>query len=264
MTTPLFHYTDLLASVKQRIRQGQARAVLAANAELIALYWDVGRMIHERQRQEGWGAGVIPRLARDIRNELPEVKGFSERNIGRMIAFYRTYSEDTEFLPQPVAKIETPEKVPQPVAQMDFRAILQRLAAKIPWGHNILLLEKVKDLSARLWYMQQVVEHGYARETLTSMIKSRAHERHGKTVSNFSDRLPSDQSALVVQALKDPYIFDFLTLEEPFHERELETELVRHLENFCWNWGRALPLWGGSIVWRWARRITTLTCSSTT
>jgi len=244
MTTPLFHYTDLLASVKQRIRQGQARAVLAANAELIALYWDVGRMIHERQRQEGWGAGVIPRLARDIRNELPEVKGFSERNIGRMIAFYRTYSEDTEFLPQPVAKIETPEKVPQPVAQMDFRAILQRLAAKIPWGHNILLLEKVKDLSARLWYMQQVVEHGYARETLTSMIKSRAHERHGKTVSNFSDRLPSDQSALVVQALKDPYIFDFLTLEEPFHERELETELVRHLEKFLLELGQGFAFVG--------------------
>ena len=147
MTTSLFHYADLLTSVKQRIRQGQARAVMAANAELISLYWDVGRMINERQRLEGWGAGVIPRLSLDIRNELPEIKGFSERNIGRMIAFYRAYSEDTEFLPQPVAKIETSVKMPHPVAQTDSRIFLQQLAAKIPWGHNILLLEKVKGKS---------------------------------------------------------------------------------------------------------------------
>lgn len=231
MSLEIAHYVDLLALVKQRIRQGQTRAVMAANVELITLYWDVGRMIHERQQQEGWGAGVIPRLALDIRNELPEVKGFSERNIGRMIAFYRAYSGTESILPQPVAKSGADEKVPQ-------------LVANIPWGHNILLLEKVKDLVSRLWYMEQVVEHGYSREILFSMIKSRAHERRGMAVTNFTDRLPPLQSDLVQQTLKDPYIFDFLTLDEPFHERELETELVRHLEKFLLELGQGFAFVG--------------------
>ena len=243
MTTSLFHYTDLLASVKQRIRQGQARAVLAANAELITLYWDVGRMIHERQQLEGWGTGVIPRLARDIRNELPEVKGFSERNIGYMIRFAREYGS-VPILQQPVAKLATPENVPQPVAQEGAPAFLQQLVAKIPWGHTILLMEKVKDLTERFWYMEQVVEHGLVRDALATMIKSRAHARHGKAVSNFADLLPPAHSDIVRQTLKDPYIFDFLTIEEPFHERELETELIRHLEKFLLELGQGFAFVG--------------------
>ncbi len=127
------------------------------------------------------------------------------------------------------------EKVPQPVAQIpetDSLPILQRLVAQIPWGHNILLMEKIKDLPARLWYMRQTIEQGWGRDTLAAMIKGMAHDRQGRAVSNFAVRLPSPQSELARQLLKDPYVFDFLTLEEPFHERELETGLVRHLEKF--------------------------------
>ncbi|HEY6873895.1 MAG TPA: PDDEXK nuclease domain-containing protein [Geobacteraceae bacterium] len=244
MSLDLVHYTELLGQIKQRIRQGQTRAVMAANAEMIALYWDVGKLLHERQQQEGWGRAVIPRLARDIHNELPDVKGFSERNIGRMVAFYRAYSDDTVILPQSVAKLAEGDKAPQPVAQTATPAILQQLAAKIPWGHNILLMEKVKNLSARLWYMQQIVEHGYVRDTLLSMIIDRSYERHGKAVNNFDLHLPPAQSGLVKQALKDPYLFDFLTLEEPFHERELETELIRHLEKFLLELGQGFAFVG--------------------
>lgn len=244
MSLDLVHYSDLLGQIKQRIRQGQARAVLSANAEMITTYWDVGKILHERQQKEGWGRAVIPRLAKDIHNELPEVKGFSERNIGRMVAFYRAYSGDKLILPQPVAKLTEGKKVPQPVAQTDIPAILQQLVAKIPWGHNILLMEKVKDLSARLWYMQQIVEHGYVRDTLLSMVMNRAYERHGKSVNNFDIHLPPAQSGLVQQALKDPYIFDFLTIEEPFHERELETGLIRHLEKFLLELGQGFAFVG--------------------
>jgi len=244
MSFDLVHYTDLLGQIKHRIRQGQARAVLSANAEMITTYWDVGKILHERQQQEGWGRAVIPRLAKDIHNELPEVKGFSERNIGRMVAFYRAYSDDKLILPQPVAKLAEGKKVPQPVAQTATPAILQQLVAKIPWGHNILLMEKVKDLAARFWYMQQIIEHGYVRDTLLSMVINRAYERHGKSVNNFDVHLPPAQSGLVQQALKDPYIFDFLTLEEPFHERELETELIRHLEKFLLELGQGFAFVG--------------------
>ena len=113
----LVQYADLLSQIKQRIRHGQTLAVMSANAEMIGTYWDVGKMINDRQKLEGWGAAVIPRLSRDIHNELPDIKGFSERNIKRMLSFYREYSSCSEIVPQAVAQIETSGKVPQLVAQ---------------------------------------------------------------------------------------------------------------------------------------------------
>lgn len=241
MTTPLFHYTDLLASVKQRIRQGQTRAVMAANAEMINMYWDVGRMIHERQQLEGWGAGVIPRLARDIRNELPEVKGFSERNIKLMVQFYREYPVLIPIGQRAVAQL--PEQM-FPADTGSNAVLMQQLVAQLLWGHNVLLMQKVKNIATRNWYAQAVIEHGWSRDVLNLMINSRVHERQGKAVTNFEVRLPPAQSDMVQQALKDPYIFDFLTMEEPFHERELETELIRHLEKFLLELGQGFAFVG--------------------
>jgi len=252
LTTDLTFYADLLGDIKARIRQAQIKATLSANAEMILLYWDIGHMIHERQQREGWGAAVIPRLSRDIRNELPEEKGFSERNIKRMLRFHREYPDTLPKVPQPVAQLQSAKnteqvKVPQPVALMpanELSANLQQLVAKIPWGHNILLMERVKDLPTRLWYMQQTIEQGWSRDTLGQMIKSSAHNRQGEAITNFQQRLPSPQSELANQLLKDPYIFDFLTLEEPFHERELETGLVRHLEKFLLELGQGFAFVG--------------------
>jgi predicted nuclease of restriction endonuclease-like (RecB) superfamily len=252
MRQDLIQYGKLLTQIKDRIRRAQVKATLSANAEMILMYWDIGRMIHERQQHEGWGTKVIPRLSLDIRNELPEVKGFSERNLKRMIAFYREYSLLSANGPQAVAHLPSGEndnvkKVPQAVAQLpasDSSENLQQLVAKIPWGHHILLMEKIKDLPARLWYMRQIIEQGWSRNVLGLMIKSNAHERQGAAVTNFEKRLPDPQSDLARQALKDPYIFDFLTLTEPFQERELETELVKHLEKFLLELGRGFAFIG--------------------
>jgi predicted nuclease of restriction endonuclease-like (RecB) superfamily len=243
----LTFYADLLSEIKTRIRQAQVKATLSANAEMILMYWDIGRMIHERQRKKGWGAGVIPHLAKDIRNDMPEVKGFSERNIGRMIAFYREYPNPQTILPRAVAKIGSNRKMPQPVAKLsdsDQRSDLMPLITRIPWAHNILLMEKVKELPSRLWYMQQIIGQGWSRDTLNLMIKSSAHKRQGAAVSNFQQRLPDPQSDLAQQALKDPYIFDFLTLTEPFEERELEVGLVKHLEKFLLELGQGFAFVG--------------------
>ena len=251
-------YASLLTEVKGRIRSAQVRATLSANAEMLAMYWDVGRMIEQRQKAEGWGAGVIPRLSRDIRNELPEVKGFSERNIGYMIRFAREYPQGGPILQLPVAKlggaakrqravaqIEAGKNVPQPAAQMDEALpILQQAAAKLPWAHHVSLMEKVKDMAARYWYMAAAVEQGWSRDVLTAMIKSNAHDRQGKAVTNFDSHLPAPQSDLAREVLKDPYIFDFLTMEEPFHEREMETGLVRHLEKFLLELGKGFAFVG--------------------
>ena len=191
----------------------------------------MGRLIHDRQQEEGWGASIIPRLARDIVNELPEVRGFSERNLKRMLRFYREYCIDAgELQTDSVADL----KVPQPVAL-------------IPWGHNAVLLEKVKDRSVRLWYAEQTYNQGWSRATLQQMIRNRAHERQGKAVTNFDQRLPLYQSELAQQHLKDPYIFDFLTIDQPFRERELEVGLLEHLEAFLIELGNGVRLRGAPI-----------------
>ena len=250
MNSDLVFYGSLLKEIKDRIRQAQIRAAVSANAEMIVMYWDIGRIIHQRQQMEGWGAGIIPRLAKDIRNELPEVKGFSERNIGYMVRFFREYREPP-ILQQAVAKLpgsptkdETLLHSWEKTAPKGNHLKLQQHVAKIPWGHNILLMEKVKDLPIRLWYIQQSIEHGWGRDTLAAMIRKKAYERHGQAVSNFSTRLPAPQSELASRMLKDPYLFDFLTLEEPFHERELETGLIRHLENFLLELGSGFAFVG--------------------
>ena len=250
MNFEVIFYSELLGEIKNRIRQAQVRASLSANSEMIFMYWDIGRMIHERQKEKGWGTGIIPRLAADLKNELPKIKGFSERNINRMLAFFREYPAKS-FLPQPVAKLneskDISKKMPQPAAQLpdkDNFTNLQQLVAKIPWGHNILLIEKVKDLSSRHWYIKQTICQGWSRATLAAMIKGKAYERQGTAVSNFETRLPSPQSELAKELFKDPYIFDFLTIEEPFHERELETGLVRHLEKFLLELGSGFAFVG--------------------
>ena len=242
----------LLKEIKSRIQQGQTRAMLAVNAELVQLYWDIGSIIAARQQQEGWGAAVIPRLSRELLNQLPEVKGFSERNIKSMLAFYRQYPDPSEFVqqaaaqlpgrpisPQPVAKTRKAGKVPQPAAQLHDSVLWS-----IPWYHHVVLMEKVKDRATRLWYMQQTLANGWSRNVLLAMIQSEAHARQGQAITNFERLLPPPQSDLVQQTLKDPYIFDFLTLQEPFHERELETNLLHQLERFLLELGQGFAFVG--------------------
>jgi predicted nuclease of restriction endonuclease-like (RecB) superfamily len=246
-------YPSLLANIKDRIRTAQVRAAFSANAELIRLYWDIGRAITARQRQEGWGAGVIPRLARDLHNELPEVKGFSERNLKYMIRFYREY-DTAPIVQQPAAQLPRAQDLtsvseisPPPAAKLaDASALVmvQQLAAQLPWFHHVLLMEKVRHLPTRVWYMQQTILNGWSRNTLSLQIAARAYERAGRAVTNFAERLPPSQSDLAAQTLKDPYIFDFLALEEPFHERELETRLLAHVQKFLLEWGQGFAFIG--------------------
>ncbi len=207
----LSFYRDLLGDIKTRVRQGQHRAALAANAEMISLYWDIGRMIAARQKEEGWGTGVIPRLAADLKNELPEEKGFSERNLKYMIRFAREYDAKSimqrSVAPLPAPGQTNPEqpesepnsKVPPSVALLDdgtMLPILQRSVAKLPWGTNITLMEKIEHLPTRLWYACQAIKQGWTRDTLTAQIKNRAHERQGAAITNFATTLPEAHATL--------------------------------------------------------------------
>ncbi len=252
MGNELAGYADLLSEVKQRIRHAQTRAVLSANREMLALYWDIGRIIIERQEVEGWGAGVLRKLAQDLKSEIPSIKGFSERNLKRMTQFYREYPGLAEIGPPLVAQFNeksvSDKKGPPAVAPKavsgDPSENVRRLVTRLPWAHNILLIQKIKDLPTRLWYMQQTIEQGWSRNVLQMMIENNAHERQGEAVTNFEVHLPAPQSDLAQQALKDPYIFDFLTLDKPFRERELETGLVQHLEKFLLELGAGFAFVG--------------------
>lgn len=252
-------YPALLADIKQRVRHAQTRAMLAVNAELIRLYWDIGALIEQRQKREGWGTAVIPRLAKDLHNELPEEKGFSERNIKRMLAFYREYPHlaasagSTEKVPQAVAQIAAKGKWPQVVAQRPQDPAPAAEAGptfspepllSLPWGHHAELIAKVKNPSVRQWYMRAAIENGWSRNILVMQIETAAHQRQGKAASNFALRLPPPDSDLVQHTLKDPYLFDFLTLEAGFHERELETSLIAHLEKFLLELGQGFAFVG--------------------
>jgi len=245
-------YGPLLAELKSQVRAAQVKAALSVNAHLVWLYWQVGHRIAQQQTKEGWGAGVIPRLAADLHAEFPELKGFSERNIGYMIRFAREYGAPA-ILQQAAALL--PESsatsiVPQAAAQLspdDPISILQQLAAKLPWFHHVILMEKVKDRATRIWYMQRAIEHGWSRAVLTVQIETKAHRRMGKAQTNFAQTLPSPQSDLAQQVLKDPYTFDFLTLSAEARERELEQGLTEHIQKFLLELGVGFAFVGRQV-----------------
>jgi len=202
----LQEYNTFLVDIQNSIKLAQQKAFHSVNKEMITLYFTIGSMIYKRQKELGWGAKVIDKLSHDISKEFPEMKSFSTRNMKRMLRFYKEYSDEFS-------------KVPLLVAQ-------------IPWTHNIILLEKIKDKELRYWYIQKVLENGWSKDVMSLMIKNELHKREGNLVSNFQNVLPANESDLVQQSFKDPYLFDFLTITEPFKERELENVLIKNMEKF--------------------------------
>lgn len=210
-------YSEFLVELKRRIKESQLKAVISANSELILLYWDIGREILERQDKEGWGAKIIERLAVDLKNEFPDMKGFSPRNLKYMRQFSLLFP-DFEFVQQAVAQI--------------------------PWGHTVRLMELVKEAKQREWYIFKIKEHGWSRNILVHQIESGLYHRQGKGVSNFSRTLPSPQSDLARQTLKDPYLFGFLTLDGDAEEREIEKQLTFHITKFLLELGAGFAFIG--------------------
>jgi predicted nuclease of restriction endonuclease-like (RecB) superfamily len=198
-------YPALLTDLKRRIRESQLRASLSVNRELVLLYWQIGREILVRQTRERWGAKVIDRLAADLKQAFPEMKGFSPRNLKYMRAFAEAWPD---------------------------LAIVQQVVAQIPWGHQVRLLEQVKDPGERDWYVRATIQHGWSRDALVHQIATGLCRRSGKAVTNFETTLPPLQSDLAQQITKDPYTFDFLSLGEEAQERDLERGLLGQLRRF--------------------------------
>jgi predicted nuclease of restriction endonuclease-like (RecB) superfamily len=214
-------YAETLGEIKRRIRDERLRVVLAANSAMVLLYWDVGRVILDRQERAGWGAKVVDRLAADLAEAFPDMRGFSPRSLKYMRAFAAAWPD---------------------------REIVQQLAAQIPWFHNCILLDRVSDPVQREWYVRETIENGWSRNILALQIQGRAHDREGKALSNFKTTLPPADSDLAGQIFKDPYLFDFLGTADPRREREVEQALVDHIQRFLLELGTGFAFVGRQVL----------------
>lgn len=199
------NYETFLQDLKEDIRRSQVEAAQNLNQHIILLYWRIGQNILERQQREGWGAKVIVRLAKDLHREFPHMQGFSRTNLLYMRTFAESYPDE---------------------------AIVQDVVSKIPWGHNIKIIELTKDPAQRLWYAKKTRENSWSRNVLQLQIESDLYSRQGAATTNFARTLPQPQSDLAQQLIKDPYSLNFLSLEETIQERDLEIALVKHIRDF--------------------------------
>ena len=221
LTPPPAGYADWLLDLKSRIHTSQQRATLAVNRELVLLYWQIGRDILTRQAQQGWGAKVIERLAHDLREAFPEMKGFSRANLMYMRSFAENWPD---------------------------AAIVQQAVGQLPWGHNLVLLTKLKAPAERLAYAQSAIQHGWSRNMLNIHIETRLLERTGNAVTNFEVTLPKPQSDLARESLKDPYRLDFLGLSKEAGERAIENALVKHVTEFLLELGAGFAFVGRQVL----------------
>lgn len=210
-------YKELLKEIKDRVKSSQLKAAIAVNREMISLYWEIGSRVLEKQKKEGWGAKTIEKLAKDLKSSFPDMKGFSKTNLKNMVQFAKEYP--------------------------DFE-IGQQAVGQIPWGHNVVIMQKVNNQEERLWYVHETIKNGWSRMVLTTWIENQLYRRQGKAITNFKETLPSLQSDLAEQTLKDPYCFDFLTLRDGFEEKELENGLLVHIQKFLLELGAGFAFVG--------------------
>ena len=217
MQKSLQSYISTLENIKKQISESRIKAALSVNAEMICLYWKIGFMILERQKESKWGDKILETLSKDLSEAFPDMKGFSKRNIFYMRRFAEIYS--------------------------DFQFV-QQAAAQIPWFHNILIIQASDSTKEREFYIKETIKNGWSRNVLEMQVKSDLYNRQGKTINNFKKTLSPTQSDLVNQTLKDPYIFDFLTIGKEASEREIEKELINYITKFLLELGKGFAFLG--------------------
>ena len=214
-------YVTTLASIKERIRTDRQRTILAANAAMVLLYWDIGKLILDRQKQEGWGAKIIDHLSSDLRTAFPGMQGLSPRNLKYMRSFAATWPDSQ---------------------------IVQQVAAQIPWFHNVVLMNKIKDTPTRLWYAKKASDEGWSRNVLVNQIETRLHSRKGQAVTNFGETLPAGESDMAIEIFKDPYLLDFLGSATHRTEKQIEQALVDHIQSFLLELGAGFAFVGRQVL----------------
>ena len=212
-------YYSWLKELKHKVRLVQIKAAVKVNSELLQFYWELGQDIVDKQRNAKWGDGFLKQLSIDLSSEFPDMKGFSLSNLKYIKQWYLFYSQEIGKSQQAVGQ--------KPIAKQAVSQLVQ-----IPWGHNIAIISKCKNLDEALFYIQKTIQNNWSRSVLTHHIESDLFKREGKAITNFKATLPEPQSDLARETLKDPYNFDFLTLTEKHNEKELENALINHVTKF--------------------------------
>ncbi len=211
-------YKKFIQDIKQRIQTAQIKAAVTVNQGLLRLYWDLAERIVSKQQESAWGDGFLVQMSRDLQTEFPGMKGFSKRNLELMRQWYRFWSDELEFA--------------------------QQLVSQIPWGHNLVIIGKIKNIEEAAFYVQKTIQNSWSRAVLTHQIESGLYQRAGKAITNFQTALPAPHSDLARQTLKDPYNFDFLMLREKHDEQELENALIDHITRFLLELGSGFSYLG--------------------
>ena len=222
-------YRQWLTDLKLRIRRSQIKAAVKVNIELLRLYWDLGQDIVTRQLESAWGSGFFSHLSDDLRSEFPHLKGFSYSNLKYCKQFYLFYNQNNTIRQQLVGEFE-------------YHPIFQ-----IPWGHHIHIMSKSKSVQEALFYVHKTLENGWSRAVLMHFVESDLYVAQGKSLTNFSRLLPEPQSDLANEIVKDPYNFDFITLTEPYRERELEDALTANITKFLVELGQGFAYVGRQV-----------------
>lgn len=245
------NYATLLRQIRQRVLLAQHRAIYTANEEMLRMYWDIGGMLQQNLNADGWGKKTLQRLAEDLKNEYSEIKGFTMRNMQYMVQFFNEYNQDLTMVKRSGT---TPTKSqthisPQgaitksPISQFgeyNFTLPIRHL----DWTHNLVLMQQVKDIRARYWYMIQSITLHWTTRYLQEAIKLDYYGKHGALANNFTETLPAPEAGEVKAMLKDPYIFDMLTFTDRYNERDVEIGLVRHVEKFLMEMGAGFAFMG--------------------
>ena len=231
-------YKIWLADLKLRIRSVQIKAALAVNSALIEFYWELGKVIAEKENV--WGSKLIEQVAKDLKAEFPEMQGLSSSNLKyckRFYTFYRSLISQ-----QPVDQLA--KQTFEVTALHTGIEFDQLFVTQIPWGHNILIFTKSTNTEEARFYIRQTIGNSWSRDILAAQIRSNLYERSGKAISNFLKVLPNPMSDLAQQTLKDPYVFDFMTMAQPYKERDIENQLIKHITKFLLELGKGFAFLG--------------------
>ena len=228
-------------NLKNDIRRSQIKAIVKVNAEMLRLYWRMGAEICEKQKTASWGDGWLKELSRELMSEFPDMKGFSYRNLQYIRQWYQFYNEQVTIVQQVVAQLD------DGIGQQPVAKIEEDVFFSVPWGHHLYIISQCKDVDKAIFYLNQTVEQGWSRAVLLNFIDTELYERQGKAVTNFDRLLADEQSDLAKQTLKDPYNFDFLTLDSAYRERELENALMQNVTRFLLELGTGFALVGRQV-----------------
>lgn len=246
-------FKEWINLLKKEVRQAQLKAAIRVNSGLLHLYWQMGADICQKQKNVQWGEGWLKELSRELMSEFPDMKGLSYRNLRYVRQWYLFYNQRITFVQQAVAQLEE-GNWQQAVANLGDEIVQQAVAQiseevffSVPWGHHLYIISQCKNVDEAIFYLNKTVENGWSRAVLLNFLDTDLYLRQGKAVNNFGRLLTEPQSDLAQQTLKDPYNFDFLTIDTAFRERELEKALTHNITQFLLELGTGFAFVGSQV-----------------